>query len=64
MAENLLLYTIAEVATILKITERTVYNYIKAGSLKAAKIGKHWRVKDSDLKTFVNEAIITNLTKN
>ena len=44
MTENLKLYTIAEVADILKVTERTVYNYIKIGSLKAAKIGKLWRI--------------------
>lgn len=58
MMDNFLLYTIAEVAIILKVTERTVYNYVKHGSLRAAKIGKHWRVKANDLKTFIDESIV------
>lgn len=57
--ENLLVYTVVEVAAILKVTERTIYNYIKAGSLKAAKIGKHWRVKAVDLQAFINDSIVT-----
>lgn len=58
MTEDLLLYTIAEVARVLKVTERTVYNYVKSGSLIAAKIGKHWRIKAADLKKFIDDAII------
>lgn len=58
MAESLKLYTIAEVAEILKVTERTVYNYVKSGSIPAAKIGKHWRIKEADLKAFIDNAII------
>ncbi len=58
MTENLKLYTIAEVADILKVTERTVYNYIKIGSLKAAKIGKLWRIIASDLKQFIEDSIV------
>lgn len=58
--ENLLVYTVVEVAAILKVTERTIYNYIKAGSLKAAKIGKHWRVKAVDLQAFINDSIVTS----
>ena len=58
MVEKLKLLTIAEVARILKVTERTVYNYIKGGSLKAAKIGKIWRIKATDLEMFIEEAIV------
>jgi excisionase family DNA binding protein len=47
------LYTIDEIAEILKVTQRTIYNYIKSGSLKAIKIGKYWRVKQSDLEQFL-----------
>ena len=32
-------YTLEEVCTILSITKRTVYNYIKAGKLHAFKMG-------------------------
>lgn len=59
MADDLLLYTIAEVAKILKVTERTVYNYVKAGSIRAAKIGKHWRIKALDLKAFIESSIVS-----
>lgn len=58
MTEDLILLTIAEVASILKVTERTIYNYVKGGSLKAAKIGKHWRIKALDLKDFIEESIV------
>jgi len=47
------LYTIDEIAEILKVTQRTIYNYIKSGALKAIKIGKYWRVKQSDLEQFL-----------
>lgn len=36
-------YTLDEVQAILKVTQRTLYNYIKQGKLKAVKIGKGWR---------------------
>ncbi len=40
-------YTLNEVAEILKVTRRTLYNYIKEGKLQAVKIGKSWRVEES-----------------
>lgn len=51
--EGFKLYTIDEIAEILKVTQRTVYNYIKSGSLKAIKIGKYWRVRHEDLALFL-----------
>ena len=48
------LYTVKEVRKILKVTQRTLYNYIKSGDLKAVKIGKYWRVRESDLEEFIN----------
>jgi excisionase family DNA binding protein len=53
MSTNLTLYTIDEVAQILKVSKRTVYNYIKSGFLKAIKVGKYWRVMHTDLETFL-----------
>ena len=47
------LYTIDEIADILKVTQRTIYNYIKSGSLKAIKIGKYWRIRHEDLDHFL-----------
>lgn len=46
-------YTVEEVASVLKLTTRTVYSYIKSGQLKASKIGKYWRVSETALKVFI-----------
>ena len=48
------LYTIEEVSEILKVTPRTIYNFIKLHNLKAVKIGKYWRVTDKALQEFIN----------
>ena len=42
------LYTLPEVAEILKVSRKTIYRYIKSGKLKATKIGQ-WRIKQGDL---------------
>ena len=41
--QDITLYTLTEVAEILRVTRRTLYTYIKEGKLKAVKIGKYWR---------------------
>lgn len=48
------LYTTKEVADILKVTQRTIYNYIDSGQLRAQKIGKAWRISSESLKEFIN----------
>lgn len=54
MHDNTLqLYTVEEIANILKVTQRTIYNFIKCGDLKAIKVGKYWRVKHDDLEQFL-----------
>lgn len=47
-------YTLDEVAEILQLTKRTLYNYVKAGKLKAVKVGKYWRVSSENLQEFIN----------
>ena len=44
------IYTLSEVAGILKTTKRTLYNYLKSGKLSAVKIGKSWRVSEENLR--------------
>lgn len=46
-------YTTKEVLGILKVTKRTLYNYIKAGQIKAIKCGREWRVTEDALKVFL-----------
>lgn len=47
-------YTLDEVADIMQVTKRTLYNYIKAGTLKAVKMGKYWRVSEDNLQAFIS----------
>lgn len=54
MAE-LKLYTLDEVVEIVQVTKRTLYNYIKAGTLHAVKVGKYWRVSAESLADFVSK---------
>lgn len=49
------LYSLVEVAGILAVTRRTLYNYIKADKLKAVKIGKLWRVKEAELTRLTSQ---------
>ncbi len=50
--------TIQEVAKALKVSKRTVYRWIEAGDLKAARIGrKTYRVFESDLNKFIRKYI-------
>jgi excisionase family DNA binding protein len=46
-------YTVEEIAEILKLTVRTIYEYISSGKLEAYKIGKHYRIKPIDLDRFI-----------
>ena len=48
------LFTIEEVAKILRVSTRSVTRYIETGKLKASKIGV-WRIKESDLKAFLED---------
>lgn len=47
-------YTLDEVADIMKVTKRTLYNYIKEGTLHAVKMGKYWRVSEESLQSFIS----------
>lgn len=51
--------TTHQVAEQLGVSLTTVYSYIYSGMLKAHKLGgqtsrRHWRIKESDLETFIN----------
>ena len=47
-------YTIEELVTLLHVTRRTIYTYIKEGKLKAVKMGKYWRVTQKQLEDFLS----------
>lgn len=49
------IYTLQEAADLLKVSTRSILRYIKAGRLKATKIGQ-WRVSESALNEFLNQS--------
>ncbi len=48
-------YSVEEISKTLKMHEKTVQRYIREGKIKAVKVGKAWRVKESDLNAFLRE---------
>jgi excisionase family DNA binding protein len=48
------LYTIPEVAEIIKCSRRGVEEWIKSGKLKHVKIGRLIRIKEKDLQNFID----------
>jgi len=47
------IFTVREVADRLRVTEQVVYKWLQAGKLKGIKVGRHWRVRESDLERFL-----------
>ena len=48
-------YTTEELAKALKVNIMTIYRYIKAGKLKAYKIGKEFRIDKNEFNNFLNK---------
>lgn len=53
-------YTTQEVADILKVAYKTVFRYVKAGQLKAVKIGRHYRITEEALRDFLEHGTEEN----
>jgi excisionase family DNA binding protein len=52
LAEHELL-TVREVATAMRVSTMTVYRLIRAGSLPAIRVGKHFRIRTRDLDDYL-----------
>ena len=50
------LLTIEQVAKKLQVSKMTIYRYIKAGKITVYKIGKEYRIKESDLDKFLEKS--------
>jgi excisionase family DNA binding protein len=48
------LFSAEEVAERLGMSKYTITEWLKAGRLRGIKIGKYWRVKESDLQAFLD----------
>ena len=58
MADKLL--TSEQVAQILQVHPFTVLKYIKAGKLKGIKLGRVWRIRESDMERFLEERFMAS----
>ena len=48
-------YRAEELASVLKLNIMTIYRYIKAGRLKAYKIGKEYRIDKKEFQSFLKK---------
>lgn len=49
------LLTVEQVSKRLKYSKMTVYRYIKAKKMTSYKVGKEYRIKESDLEKFLED---------
>ena len=49
------LLTVAEVAATMRVSNMTVYRLIKAGELPAIRVGKNYRIRESDMDQYLYE---------
>lgn len=57
--DDLKLYTLTEIETVLGVTHRTLLTYVTTGKLKANKVGGRWKVTKAALKEFIESNDIT-----
>ena len=51
------LLTVAEVADHMRVSNMTVYRLIKAGTLPAIRVGKNYRIRSSDLASYLDSSV-------
>ena len=49
------LLTVTEVANAMRVSNMTVYRLIKSGELPAVRVGKNYRLRETDLERFLEE---------
>lgn len=49
--------TLGEVAAYFKIDQQSIINLVQEGEIPAFRIGEHWRIKKSDIGSFIDELI-------
>ena len=49
------LLTVGEVAGTMRVSNMTVYRRIKAGQLGAIRVGKNYRIRESDVDRYLQE---------
>ena len=49
------LLTVVEVAATMRVSNMTVYRLIKGGELAALRVGKNYRIRESDVDRYLSE---------
>jgi excisionase family DNA binding protein len=53
------LLTVAEVASVMRVSRMTVYRLIRRGQLKAIRVGRNYRVRENDLDEYLEAQAVT-----
>ena len=56
-------FTTEQVASILQVHPFTILKFIKQGRLKGIKLGRVYRIKESDIKNFLEESAASKAPK-
>lgn len=51
------LYTVEEVQDILRLTRRTLYTYLRSGTLEGVKFGRVWRITADSVRQFLASGV-------
>jgi excisionase family DNA binding protein len=49
-------FTPKDVAQALKLSEKTVLQYLREGRIPGFRVGKHWRIRRADLVALIHQA--------
>ncbi len=52
------LLTVGEVASLMRVSNMTVYRLIKSGQLAAIRVGKNYRIRRSDVDRYLTERAV------
>ena len=52
------LLTVGEVASLMRVSTMTVYRLIKGGSLAAIRVGKNYRIRESDVNRYLSDRAV------
>ena len=52
------LLTVGEVASLMRVSNMTVYRLIKSGQLAAIRVGKNYRIRRNDIDRYLTERAV------
>ena len=52
------LLTVSEVASTMRVSNMTVYRLIKSGQLSAIRVGKNYRIRESEVDRYLRERVV------